>query len=52
MPPSNVPSIPPFYLIVADHDRGFVSVEGPMTDDQPWMAAARGADSAALTENT
>ena len=31
----------PFYLIVADHDRGFFSVEGPMTDDGPWHAAAR-----------
>ena len=32
---------PPFYLIVTDHDRGFFSVEGPMTDDRPWNAAAR-----------
>jgi hypothetical protein len=32
MPASNVPSISPFYLIVADHDRGLFSVEGPMTD--------------------
>jgi hypothetical protein len=31
----------PFYLIVADHDRGVFSVEGPMTDDRPWEAAAR-----------
>jgi len=31
----------PFFLIVADHDRGFFSVEGPMTDDQPWQSAAR-----------
>jgi hypothetical protein len=30
-----------FFLIVADHDRGFFSVEGPMTDDQPWTNAAR-----------
>ena len=30
----------PFFLIVADHDRGFFSVEGPMTDDSPWNAAA------------
>ncbi len=35
------PSTTPFYLIVADHDRGFFSVEGPMTDDRPWIAAAR-----------
>jgi hypothetical protein len=30
-----------FFLIVADHDRGFFSVEGPMTDDGPWKSAAR-----------
>jgi hypothetical protein len=30
-----------FFLIVADHDQGFFSVEGPMTDDQPWQNAAR-----------
>ena len=30
----------PFFLIVADHDRGFFSVEGPMTDDGPWKLAA------------
>jgi len=41
MPTSNAPSISPFYLIVADHDRGLFSVEGPMTDDQPWTAAAQ-----------
>jgi hypothetical protein len=41
MPASDAPSISPFYLIVADHDRGFFSVEGPMTDDRPWTAAAR-----------
>jgi hypothetical protein len=41
MPTSDTPSISPFYLIVADHDRGFFSVEGPMTDDRPWTAAAR-----------
>jgi hypothetical protein len=33
----------PFFLILADHDRGFFSVEGPMTDDQPWNDAARNA---------
>ncbi|MDT7555443.1 MAG: hypothetical protein QOI16_4314 [Pseudonocardiales bacterium] len=31
----------PFFLIVADHDQGFFSVEGPMTDDRPWLNAAR-----------
>jgi hypothetical protein len=31
----------PFFLIVADHDQGFFSVEGPMTDDRPWRNAAR-----------
>ena len=41
MPTSNARSISPFYLTVADHDRGFFSVEGPMTDDRPWTAAAR-----------
>ena len=30
-----------FFLIVADHDRGFFSVEGPMNDDQLWNNAAR-----------
>ena len=30
-----------FYLIVADHDRGAFSVEGPMTDDHPWGSATR-----------
>lgn len=30
----------PFYLIVTDHDRGVFTVEGPMTDDQPWNEAA------------
>jgi hypothetical protein len=33
--------IQPFFLIVADHDRGFFSVEGPMTDDRPWNDAPR-----------
>jgi hypothetical protein len=33
--------VPPFFLIVADHDQGFFSVEGPMTDDRPWQNAAR-----------
>lgn len=31
----------PFFLIVADHDQGFFSIEGPMTDDRPWHSAAR-----------
>ena len=30
-----------FFLIVADHDQGFFSVEGPMADDRPWNNAAR-----------
>jgi hypothetical protein len=36
-------ALPPesFFLIVVDHDRGCFSVEGPMTDDDPWHAAAR-----------
>jgi hypothetical protein len=32
---------PPFYLIVADHDRRVFAVEGPMTDDRPWKEATR-----------
>ncbi len=31
----------PFFLIIADHDRDFFCVEGPMTDDRPWNNAAR-----------
>ena len=31
----------PFFLIVADHDRRVFAVEGPMTDDRPWEAAAK-----------
>lgn len=30
----------PFFLIVSDHERRVFSVEGPMTDDRPWIAAA------------
>jgi hypothetical protein len=30
-----------FFLIVADHDQGFFSVEGPMTNDARWKSAAR-----------
>jgi hypothetical protein len=33
----------PFFLIVADHDREFFCVEGPMTDDRPWRDAAMSA---------
>ena len=33
----------PFFLIVADRDQGFFSVEGPMTDDRPWKDAAMSA---------
>jgi len=41
--PDAEPSDPtkPFFLIVADHDRHMFSVEGPMTNDGPWIAAAR-----------
>ncbi len=35
------PPTEPFYLIVADHRLGVFSVEGPMTDDQPWQSATR-----------
>ena len=31
----------PFYLVISDHDRGVFAVEGPMTDNRPWQAAAR-----------
>jgi hypothetical protein len=34
------PSVP-FFLVIIDHDRRFFSIEGPMTDDQPWQSAAR-----------
>jgi hypothetical protein len=40
MDPSDHPPAEPFFLIVADHDQGFFSVEGPMTDDGPWNLAA------------
>jgi hypothetical protein len=33
----------PFFVILADHDRDFFSVEGLMTDYQPWNDAARNA---------
>jgi hypothetical protein len=32
---------PQFFLVMADHDQGFFSIEGPMTDDGPWKSAAR-----------
>lgn len=35
--------ITPFFLIIADHDRRFFSVEGPMTDERPWKDAAMNA---------
>jgi hypothetical protein len=31
----------PFFLIVADYDRGLFSVEGPMTDDAQWQNTVR-----------
>ena len=31
----------PFFLVIADHDRGVFSVEGPRIDDRPWHAATR-----------
>jgi hypothetical protein len=33
----------PFFLIVADLDREFFCVEGPMTDDRPWRDPAKNA---------
>ena len=38
---SDARPVQPFFLIIIDHDRGFFSVEGPMTDDQPWQSAVR-----------
>ena len=43
--PRDDPDRQPFYLIVTDHDRGVFAVEGPMTDDRGWQAAAREARS-------
>ncbi len=37
--PREIPT-EPFFLIVADHDRGVFAVEGPMTDERPWTEAA------------
>jgi hypothetical protein len=28
-----------FFLIVIDEDRKYFTVEGPVTDDQPWNSA-------------
>jgi hypothetical protein len=39
--PSDAPPSEPFYLVIADHRLGLFSVEGPMTDDQPWASAVR-----------
>ena len=33
----------PFFVILADHDRGFFSVEVLMIGDRPWNDAARNA---------
>jgi hypothetical protein len=30
----------PFFLVVADDERGVFAVEGHMTDDKPWSAVA------------
>jgi len=34
---TDAPPITSFYPIVTGYDRGFFSVEGPMTDDRPWI---------------
>jgi hypothetical protein len=34
---------PPFFLVIADHDRAFFCIEGPMTDERPWQDSARDA---------
>jgi hypothetical protein len=39
--PSEGEPATPFFLVIIDRDQGFFSVEGPMTDDQPWMNATR-----------
>jgi hypothetical protein len=38
---SDPPLPEPFFLIITDHDRGFFTVEGPITDIRPWNDAAR-----------
>jgi hypothetical protein len=35
--------LPPFFLIIADHDREFFCIEGPVTDDRPLQDGARDA---------
>jgi len=37
----NAHPLAPFFLIVADHTLRLLSVEDPMTDDQPRQSAAR-----------
>lgn len=32
-----------FYLIIADHDNGTFTIEGPMADDTLWIAAVAAA---------
>jgi hypothetical protein len=39
-PVSDTDQPAPFFLIAADQDQGFFSVEGPVTDDRPWKDAA------------
>jgi hypothetical protein len=38
MPDTDHPA--PFFLILADYDRGVFCVEGPMIDNRPWKEAA------------
>jgi hypothetical protein len=38
---SDTGPLQPFFLIIADEDHGVFCVEGPMSDDAPWHAAAR-----------
>src|SRR3954462_12104058 len=45
MDPVDPPPPEPFFLIIANQDRGYFAVEGPMTDDQPWQNAARSLNS-------
>jgi hypothetical protein len=33
----------PFFLVIADHDRAFFCIEGPMTNERPWQDGARDA---------
>jgi hypothetical protein len=41
IPMSNANPSAAFFLIVADQDRGFFCIEGPMTDDRRWQDSAR-----------